>query len=187
MRQALGDPGDDIAAPATNILIGGNAPSVDAMEQVATQSGQGVVLRHHGWLDGDVADAANRIVADMRAAPRPAVLLYGGETTVVVTGTGKGGRNQDLALRIALLLEAKPLPGEWAFLSGGTDGRDGPTDAAGGMVTAHTLSAIRSGGIDPAAALRNNDAYAALKAGQALLMSGATGTNVADLQVAVVR
>ena len=113
VRQALGDPGDNIAAPATNILIGGNAPSVDAMEQVATQSGQGVVLRHRGWLDGDVADAANRIVADMRAAPRPAVLLYGGETTVVVTGTGKGGRNQDLALRIALLLEAKPLPGEW--------------------------------------------------------------------------
>lgn len=85
------------------------------------------------------------------------------------------------------MLEADPIAGEWAFLSGGTDGRDGPTDAAGGMVTAETLTSIRNAGVDPAAALANNDAYAALKAGGALLMIGATGTNVADLQVAVLR
>ncbi len=53
-----------------------------------------------------------------------------------VTGSGKGGRNQEMALRFAALCETNPLPGDWAFLSGGTDGRDGPTDAAGGLVTA---------------------------------------------------
>ncbi|MGB0926079.1 MAG: glycerate kinase type-2 family protein [Pikeienuella sp.] len=171
------------AVNAETILIGGNAPSVAAMEAAAT----GPVRRHEGWLDGDVADAAQRIVAEMRAAPRPCTLLYGGETTVVVTGDGKGGRNQELALRVALLLEAEPLAGNWAFLSGGTDGRDGPTDAAGGLVGPDSLRRIRAGGVDPVAALANNDAYTALKAGGALLMTGATGTNVADLQVAVVR
>jgi glycerate 2-kinase len=186
VRHALTNPTETGAGPAETILIGGNAPSVDAMERAATASAQGEVRRYHGWLDGDVADAAARVVADMRAAPRPSTLLYGGETTVVVTGNGKGGRNQDLALRVSLLLEAGPLDGEWAFLSGGTDGRDGPTDAAGGLVTAETLAAIRAGGVDPAAALADNDAYAALRAGGALLMTGATGTNVADLQVAVI-
>lgn len=183
VRAALLAPMDDATAPADTILIGGNAPSVDAMEAAAT----GPVRRYDGWLDGDVSEAAARIVADMRAAPRPCTLLYGGETTVVVTGGGKGGRNQDLALRVALLLEADPVAGEWAFLSGGTDGRDGPTDAAGGIVTARTPARIRAGGVDPAAALADNDAYAALKAGDALLMTGATGTNVADLQVVVLR
>lgn len=187
VRLALSADSESAAAPACTILIGGNAPSVDAMELAANKVGQGQVTRFHGWLDGDVAEAAERIVADMRAAPRPSVFLFGGETTVVVTGTGRGGRNQDLALRVALLLEADPIPGDWAFLSGGTDGRDGPTDAAGGMVTPQTLAAIRAGGVDPEAALLNNDAYAALRAGDALLMTGATGTNVADLQVAVLR
>lgn len=186
VRNALARIPTDFGAQAETVLIGGNAPSVDAMEKAADAANVGTVGRYDGWLNGDVADAAQRIVADMRAAPRPRILLYGGETTVVVTGNGKGGRNQDLVLRVALLLEHEPIAGAWAFLSGGTDGRDGPTDAAGGVVTPTTLAAIRAAGVDPAAALANNDAYTALRAGNALLMTGATGTNVADLQVVVI-
>lgn len=177
-----------LSAPAVdvqNILVGGNAPSVDAMAAAAPEGY--AVRRYDGWMDGDVADAAAQIAADMRKAAAPTLFLYGGETTVVVTGSGLGGRNQELALRVAMLLEDEPPQGEWLFLSGGTDGRDGPTDAAGGVVDAQTLPAMRAAGVDPAAELADNNAYAALKAADALLMTGATGTNVADLQVAVVR
>ncbi|MGB0505273.1 MAG: glycerate kinase type-2 family protein [Pikeienuella sp.] len=171
-------------AEVENILIGGNAPSVDAM--VAAAPADYAMRRYDGWMDGDVAEAAVQIATDMRGATEPTLFLYGGETTVVVTGNGRGGRNQELALRIALLMEAEPPRGEWLFLSGGTDGRDGPTDAAGGVVDAATLSAMRSAGVDPEAELANNNAYDALAAAKALLMTGATGTNVADLQVGVV-
>ena len=102
-----------------------------------------------------------------------------------LTGTGRGGRNQELALRIAQA--ADKLPGEWVFLSGGTDGRDGPTDAAGGLVTPQTWGAITASGADPAALLANNDSYAALKAADALVTVGGTGTNVADVQILLMR
>jgi hydroxypyruvate reductase len=75
------------------------------------------------------------------------------------------------------------VAGAWRFLSGGTDGRDGPTDAAGGLVGPNTCQAIREAGKNPDALLTNNDSYQALKAGGALLITGATGTNVADLAV----
>ncbi len=101
---------------------------------------------------------------------------------MTIRGTGKGGRNQELALRVAMLAENEGL-GDWLFLSGGTDGRDGPTDAAGGIVDRHTVQRIRDAGENPEALLANNDSYAALKAAGDLLMTGATGTNVADVQV----
>ena len=130
-------------------------------------------------LVGDVAEAAARLIATARATPRPAALVWGGETTVTLTGTGRGGRNQDLALRLAL----SDLPGPWVFLSGGTDGRDGPTEAAGGLTDSHSAERMRAAGADPAALLANNDSHAALAASGDLLMTGATGTNVADLQI----
>ncbi|WP_332909047.1 MOFRL family protein, partial [Paracoccus binzhouensis] len=108
-------------------------------------------------------------------------LIFGGETTVALRGTGKGGRNQELALRVALM--GRDWPGHWAFLSGGTDGRDGPTDAAGGIVDGSTAERIRAAGRDGAALLANNDSHAALQAAGDLLLTGATGTNVADVQV----
>jgi len=82
-----------------------------------------------------------------------------------------------------VLCEASPLPRGWAFLSGGTDGRDGPTDAAGGLVTPKTIAALDATDLSVDAYLSDNDAYHALKEADALLMTGATGTNVADLQV----
>jgi len=102
---------------------------------------------------------------------------------VVVRGAGKGGPNQEFAL--ALAVELAGVEG-WAALAVDTDGTDGPTDAAGGLVSGGTAAAVRAAGIDPAAALDANDAYTALRAGGALLTTGPTGTNVNDLRVALV-
>jgi hydroxypyruvate reductase len=113
-------------------------------------------------------------------------VLAGGETTVTLRGKGRGGRNQEMALAFALAAERLKLSGDWVFLSGGTDGRDGPTDAAGGVVDPRTLTRIRDAGADPAALLEDNDSYRALTAAGDLLRTGATGTNVADLQVLLI-
>lgn len=88
-----------------------------------------------------------------------------------------------MALRVAIIADSLPLNRDWVLLSGGTDGRDGPTDAAGGIVDAETVSRIRARGQDPLALLENNDSYAALKSSGDLLVTGATGTNVADVQI----
>jgi len=135
-------------------------------------------------LMGDVADAARRIM-DFAAAGS-GICLFGGETTVRLRGPGRGGRNQELALRLSLLAEQAGWR-DYAFLSGGTDGRDGPTDAAGGLVDAATPARIRAAHVDPQAALARNDSYHALKAAGDLLITGPTGTNVADLQVLIRR
>ena len=86
-----------------------------------------------------------------------------------------------------LKLLLQNIPGDWVFLSGGTDGRDGPTDAAGGLVDAGSNARMRAAGMDPDARLANNDAYAALRASDDLVMTGGTGTNVADVQVFIRR
>lgn len=168
------------APAAANHLIGSNRQSLEAMLSAAT-----------GWqarivddaLTGDVADAADQILAAVAAAPKDQAhcLIFGGETTVTLRGTGLGGRNQELALRVALA--AQSLDRAWAFLSGGTDGRDGPTEAAGGLVDGGSIARMRRAGADPAALLANNDSNAALAASGDLLVTGATGTNVADVQV----
>lgn len=165
---------ENVPAPRSeNHLIGSNEHSVAAMAAVAP----GAVI-HAAPLEGDVGDAT-KIVADKGAG----VHLFGGETTVRLTGQGLGGRNQELALRVAIEAEKNDWRDDWVFLSGGTDGRDGPTDAAGGLVDAGTLSRMRAAGINPGDCLGNNDSYHGLKASGDLLMTGATGTNVADLQV----
>ncbi len=134
-------------------------------------------------LEGLVDEAAAEIVKQIQNAKPGEPLLFGGETTVVLSGDGLGGRNQELALRVALLMEQSDYQGDWIFLSGGTDGRDGPTDAAGAVVDSGTLARIRAAGGEPQALLANNDSYKALALSNDLLIIGATGTNVADLQI----
>ena len=102
---------------------------------------------------------------------------------MTLRGSGKGGRNQEMALAIAAEAAGKSISVPWVFLSGGTDGRDGPTDAAGGVVDAKTIKRGEQGGDDTHRALRDNDSYAFLRRSGDLLMTGGTGTNVADLQV----
>lgn len=163
--------------PARNILVGSNALSVAAMVNAGATPAPFA-------LEGDVSDCAARIWALAAGLGPGDALAFGGETTVRLTGDGMGGRNQELALRLAMLSDqGPPLPFDWVFASVGTDGRDGPGEAAGGLVGPQTISAIRAGGMDPAAALARNDSTPALQRGGGLVTIGPTGTNVADLAV----
>ncbi|MER9236066.1 DUF4147 domain-containing protein [Mesorhizobium sp. M0622] len=168
-----------------NIVIGSNAISLRAVVGKA-ETKFGSVVRASDWLEGDVLNAAAELHRIARAAAErngPVAVVCGGETTVKVTGNGKGGRNQELALRFALLNELRPIDRPWVFLSGGTDGLDGPTNAAGGIVDAGSLDWMRQLGHDPVGSLENNDSYHALASSGDLLITGATGTNVADIQI----
>ncbi len=174
--------GSALRPSARNMLVGSNRFSLEAVASAARANWQTTIVSHA--LEGDVKDAAREIVKAAQNSPenRPIALLWGGETTVQLRGTGLGGRNQELALRVAQM-GADLIPGNWVFLSAGTDGRDGPTDAAGGIVTRRSWQNIKDAGQDPEALLDNNDSNAALAAARALVITGGTGTNVADLQI----
>ena len=172
-----------------NVVVGSNRISVESVGAKARQCGIRVI-KAADWLSGNVRDAActlHGIALEHAPDPGPVAVIAGGETTVEVSGTGKGGRNQELALRFALANEEKAIRRDWVFLSGGTDGRDGPTDAAGAIVDAGSTSRMRNFGPEPAVLLGKNDSYAALARSGDLLMTGATGTNVADLQILLMR
>lgn len=165
------------------ILIGSNSRSVAAMARAA---GGGLGHGVHVFpmpLEGDV-DVAAKVILD--CAIEPGIFLFGGETTVKLAGRGLGGRNQELSLRVAKLAAERGLV-DYVFLSGGTDGRDGPTDAAGGLVDGSTLERLKAAGVDLNDVLARNDSYHGLEAANDLLKIGATGTNVADLQVLIRR
>jgi glycerate 2-kinase len=171
----LGRDVNDTLPDAQNILVGSNPISVAAMLAAV---GDASVLPQA--VEGDVADAARQI-CDQAAV---GVTVWGGETTVQLNGDGRGGRNQELALRIALEAWARGWT-NWTCLQGGSDGRDGPTDAAGGLVDQGTLLRIAEAGGDIDALLDNNDSYAALDLAGDLLKIPATGTNVADLGIMI--
>lgn len=118
------------------------------------------------------------------AAARPLAFLAGGETVVHLHGTGTGGRNQELALSAALGFEGLCNA---LIASAGSDGTDGPTDAAGGIVDGFTAAEMRRRGVSPERALENNDSYHALRAADALFFTGPTGTNVNDLSLVLLR
>jgi len=183
-------PGDATFARVANILAGSNTQSVDAAIAAARELGYDARVESRA-LVGEARAAGARFAVKLRdlAEPGAVAILAGGETTVTVRGRGRGGRNQELALAFALALdEVAGGPGgrAWAFLSAGTDGIDGPTDAAGAIVDPTTLARGRAHGVDASAALGDNDAYRFLAAAGDLLVTGATGTNVADLQVLLV-
>ncbi|MFY0691880.1 MAG: DUF4147 domain-containing protein [Paracoccaceae bacterium] len=180
VQQVLSEPVPDApsAPSSTNHLICSNRRSLEAMLDAAEGWAARIVADD---LTGNVAEVAPELVKIAKAAKPGEALLFGGETTVTLTGTGLGGRNQDLALRMALA--AGELGEDWVFLSGGTDGRDGPTEAAGGLVDGTSLARISAGGEDAAACLANNDSNRALNAAGDLVMTGGTGTNVADVQI----
>ncbi|OUD10622.1 glycerate kinase [Marivivens niveibacter] len=163
---------------ADNILIGSNAQSVAALKDAAGPDCYVI----DDPIEGDVADAARQICD----AAGPGITVWGGETTVTLKGTGKGGRNQELSLLIAQEAARRGWT-DWCCLQGGSDGRDGPTDAAGGIVDQDTLSRIAAARGDIDALLANNDSYEALKLAADLLITGGTGTNVADLGVMIRR
>ena len=118
------------------------------------------------------------------SSKRPLAFLAGGETVVHLRGTGKGGRNQELALSAALGIEGLCNA---LVASAGSDGTDGPTDAAGGIVDGGTAAEMRLHGADPARALADNDSYHALKSAGSLFFTGPTGTNVNDVALVLIR
>lgn len=159
---------------ARNILVGSNGQSLAAM--IAAGAADGGVP-----LAGDVEDCAQALLEAVRDAQPGAPLVFGGETTVRLSGDGMGGRNQELALRFARA--AAELRGPWVFAAMGSDGRDGPGEAAGGIVDDGTLARLEVAGLDLADVLDRNDSTPALAAAGDLIETGATGTNVADLAV----
>jgi glycerate 2-kinase len=157
--------------------------------ELAEDIGYHVKVSDHVYND-DVRNVARRISADAisvlsRKEPveLPAALIYFGESTVNVTGNGLGGRNQELALRASLSIEGQHYI---TILSAGTDGRDGPTDAAGAISTSETALLARKKGLNPESYLHNNDSYHFFEKLDGLLITGPTGNNLMDLQIVLV-
>lgn len=177
-------PGDPVLTRVAVTIVGDNARAAEAAARAAVEAGYNTQVLST-FVEGEarqvarvVAALGKEVVRYRRPQPPPACLILGGETTVTVRGTGKGGRNQELALAAALALEGWP---HITVVTLGTDGTDGPTDAAGGMVDGETVARARAAGLDPLACLQNNDAYPLLRATHDLLVTGPTNTNVNDL------
>ena len=120
--------------------------------------------------------------------PRPLCLLAGGELTVTVKGRGRGGRNTEFVLASLYEMEKAGVRDlDWLILSLGTDGIDGPTDAAGAWADIRTVHSARALGLNPADYLDDNDSYGFFKQTGNLIVTGPTGTNVMDLRVFLLR
>lgn len=177
-------PGAALFERVLNVIVGSNRLAAEAAVEAARGAGFNALLLST-FVEGEAREVgrvaaalAREVVAHGRPVAPPACLVWGGETTVTVRGQGKGGRNQELALAAALGLEG--LPGV-VLLALGTDGTDGPTDAAGAVAGGQTIARARALGLDPRAYLADNDAYPFFDALEDLLRTGPTGTNVNDL------
>jgi hydroxypyruvate reductase len=191
LRDAEENPGPDdpVFENAVSVVCGGGRTAAEAAARKAGELGYTPLLLTT-TLTGDALGAASMYAAIVREVlasgnpvAAPCAVVSGGEATVVVRGGGKGGPNEEFSLALAVELDGV---GGWAAFSADTDGNDGSTDAAGGIVDGGTARAAREGGLDPAEALSENDSYRALEAGGALLVTGPTGTNVNDLRVALI-
>lgn len=166
-------------------IIGSVRQLCTAAEKVAKELGYECVFLSD-CLSGEAADTGREMAQELKqyaGSGRRIALLAGGETVVHVKGTGLGGRNQEMALAAAQMLEG--IPGA-ALISVGSDGTDGPTDAAGGYADTDTAAQLREKGMDVRVFLDNNDAYHALGAIGNLIFTGPTGTNVNDLTVGLI-
>jgi len=172
-----------------NDLIGSNAMSVQATVESARKLGF-FVTNYDYPLCGEAREVAEKFVLNVKKMAlenEKMAFITGGETTVTLRGNGKGGRNQEMALAFAIAAQKFGLEHKWLFLSGGTDGIDGVTPAAGGIVDNGTLSRMKNAGINPLQLLENNDSFHALQSTNDLLITGATGTNVADIQILLIQ
>jgi hydroxypyruvate reductase len=183
-------PGDKIFEETRNVVVGSNALAVNAAAEEARRLGFHTLVLST-FVEGEAREVARvhaaiakEIHTSGRPVPRPACVISGGETTVTVRGKGLGGRNQEFALAAAI--DIAGLGDNLLILSAGTDGTDGPTDAAGAIADSTTLDRAQALGLDAAAFLRNNDSYHFFEATGDLIKTGPTGTNVADIQVILV-
>jgi hydroxypyruvate reductase len=164
-----------------NIIIGDNKLAAQAALEQARHEGFHVSLLTN-QLQGEAREVgvmlARKLVSEISHRPRPFCWIAGGETTVTIKGNGKGGRNQELAL--AAVNELRDVENVM-LTSLATDGDDGPTDAAGAVVTGESARRAETLGLDAAGSLVRNDAYPFFEALGDLIKSGPTGTNVNDL------
>lgn len=167
--------------------VQGNTGVLDAGALRARVLGFDPVVIVSEPLLGEASHAGTRVAQAAMALPRGGVALWGGETTVTMgDARGAGGRCQELALSAAIALnEAAGAASGVTILAAGTDGRDGPTDAAGAIIDTGTVARMTEAGVDARDALRRHDAYEALHLAGALLKTGLTGTNVGDVVIAV--
>src|SRR5262245_52735617 len=172
-----------------NLLIGNNQLAIVAAKEKAQALGYNALVLSNS-VEGEARNvaidhvlSARDVLSSSSPVRPPACIISGGETTVTIRGSGLGGRNQEFALAAALEIDG--LEGI-VVLSGGTDGTDGPTDAAGGIVDGTTIRRARNRGLDDRSYLERNDSYPVLKAVGDLLVTGPTLTNVMDLRLVLI-
>ena len=182
-------PGSALFRRVHHHIVGSNGAAVSAVTRVAKEEGLRTLV-HRPALTGEAREAGQRfgvmarnIVREGRPLQRPCCVVAGGETTVTVTGKGRGGRAQEFATAAAL--EIAGLAKVWVVAIG-TDGTDGPTDAAGAVVDGHTVARAQRLSVDLAGALKRHNTYPALKRLRQLILTGPTGTNVNDLYLLLV-
>ncbi|HEY9054321.1 MAG TPA: DUF4147 domain-containing protein [Rectinemataceae bacterium] len=205
-------PGSSAFANARTLIVGNNMLALEAAEAEARARGYACLLLS-SRLDGEARQVArlfHSIAEDIdiysRPLSRPACVLAGGETTVILKGGGKGGRNQEMALAFLCLLTPRGKSGktgsgsgsgshdrapsegsQMVFLSAGTDGTDGPTDAAGAFASPALAEKAAALGLDARAYLEDNDSYTFFDSTGGLYKTGSTGTNVCDMQILLMR
>jgi hydroxypyruvate reductase len=178
-------PDDPRLGGITPVIVANNRTALVAAAETAREAGVAVRVMDDP-LSGEASAMGRRIAGTMQENREPGLqlLIWGGETTVTIAGAhGVGGRSQELALAAAESLHDARTGG--TLLVAGTDGRDGPTDAAGAVVDRDTWMRIVDSGRDPSADLSGHDAHPALDAAGALVRTGPTGTNVMDLAMAL--
>jgi len=169
---------DPIFARVRNVIVGDNATAAKAALGQAEEEGFHAEYLGSDW-QGEARKAGVKLAGRLlERRARPFCLVAGGETTVTIRGNGKGGRNQELALAAAVALDGIP---DTMLISLASDGEDGPTDAAGAVVTGETLGRAKKLGLDAAEHLSRNDAYPFFDTLNDLIKIGPTGTNVNDL------
>ncbi|MBW2481778.1 MAG: glycerate kinase [Deltaproteobacteria bacterium] len=181
--------GDAVFKRCYSKLVGTNIQALKAAESKADKLGYGTLILS-STVEGEAREVAKVLTAIAREVrdsgnpvTAPACILCGGETTVTIRGDGKGGRNQELALAAALAIAGLE---NIVVLAGGTDGNDGPTDAAGAIVDGHTLARARTEGLDPFDYLSRNDSYHFFQPLEDLVITGPTRTNVMDVYMVLI-
>ena len=181
-------PADPELSRAQHLIVGSNRQAIAAASSKARELGYRPLVLST-TITGETRDIAamhaaiaQEILATGRPVRRPACILSGGETTVTLRGQGQGGRNQEFVLAAAIALNSEPV----TILSAGTDGIDGPTDAAGALADAATVSKAAARNLNPATFLDANDSYNFFQPLEALIKTGPTGTNVMDVRVLLI-
>jgi hydroxypyruvate reductase len=182
-------PHDPVFDKTYNLIIGNNFESLMSAKEKAESLGYNVLILS-SMIEGETrfiaqvhGAIAKEIIKTGNPLPLPACILSGGETTVTISGNGLGGRNQEFALSASIDISGKK---NIVILSAGTDGIDGPTDAAGAFSDTFTLKRAEKMGLDPYRFLSNNDSYHFFQSLGDLFITGPTNTNVMDLRIVLV-